>query len=186
MSVNSEDTRSVTVRPLRTADQYNLWKARVSSACWTVAPQNIFEVTDAQCVDATVAAERGELKNDWVGKCWTVLINSLYDDIFMKIAHIEHGHIKALIVEIHAALLIDSSEDGQILRVELYSTSMATCGNDLQSYIASIIQIYDKHSFLKMDVPQAELIHLFLRGLHPIFLPLQLYVVLPGNLPQYI
>ena len=61
---------------------------------------------------------------------------------------------------------------------------MATCGNDLQSYIASMIQIYDKLSFLKMDVPQAELIHLFLRGLHPIFLPLQLYVVLPGNLPD--
>jgi len=40
---------------------------------------------------------------------------------------------------------------------------MASCGNDLQSYIAFLKQRHEKLVFLKSSLAQKELVHLFLR-----------------------
>ena len=96
MSLNADDSRLTAVKTLlRSTDQFQLWKARVTAACWSSARRDIFTVTDDQCIEAINAAEKGEQKNDWVGKSWLILINSLHDDLFIKVAHIEQGHIAA-------------------------------------------------------------------------------------------
>ena len=61
---------------------------------------------------------------------------------------------------------------------------MSTNGNDLQTYISVLIQRRDKLLFLKAEIPEAELIHIFLRGLHSVFQPLQVYFAIPGNAPD--
>jgi hypothetical protein len=44
-------TRHVAVI-LRTADQYHLWKARISTACWSATRANVFDVSDEDCETA--------------------------------------------------------------------------------------------------------------------------------------
>jgi Integrase core domain/Zinc finger C-x8-C-x5-C-x3-H type (and similar) len=186
MSLNAEDSRppAIAVKPLRTIDQYHVWKLRVAAACWSVARRDIFVITDTHCVDATIAFEKNEIKQDWVGKCWAILINSLHDDLFIKVAHIPQGHIASVLAEIRAALLVNSAEDVQPLRIELYGTTMANCGNDLQSFISSIIQKKDKLLFLEVKIPEEELVHIFIRGLHPVFQSLQVFFAVPGSVPD--
>ena len=149
-----------------------------------MARRDIFTVTDAQCVDNVSAVEKNESKHDWVAKSWTILINSLHDEIFMKIAHVEHGHITSLWGEIRATLHICSVEDAQSLRVELYGTSMAKCGNDLQMFISTIIQKRDKLTFLEIEVPQSDLVHMFVQSLHTVFATIQMYCAVSGNIPN--
>lgn len=183
MSLSSDDLRPAVAKPLRTSDQYYLWKARITHACWSAARRDIFTVSDENCVDNINAVEKGESKHDWVSKCWTLLIGSIHDEVLMKVSHIEHGHIASLLAEVRATLLINSVEDVQSLRVELCATTMEKCGNDLQTYISTIIQQRDKLAFLDAEVPQLELVYLFVRALHPVFQTMQLYCAVPGQGP---
>ena len=88
MSLNSDDLRSASVKPLWTLDQYFLWKARITHVCWGTSKRDIFTVSDENCVDNINAVEKGESKHDWVSKCWTLLIGSMHDEVFMKVSHI--------------------------------------------------------------------------------------------------
>ena len=113
-----------------------------------------------------------EVRLDAVGKCWSIITTSLHDDLFLKLVHVEQGHIATLMAEIRAALLVNIAEDVQPLRLELYAASMAKdCNNDLQSFIAYIIQRKDKLLFLKVAVPDEELSLIFLKGLPSVFQP---------------
>ena len=82
MSANIEDSRFAFKTLLRTADQYPIWKQRLRAVCWGCVKQDIFDVTDDQCVAAINAFEKSEGK-DWVGKSWMMLTNSLHDDLFV-------------------------------------------------------------------------------------------------------
>jgi len=120
---------------LRTADQYHIWQARTSVACWAVSRIDIFTIKDTDCTKASkeFLESKAESKHqmDWVGKCWNIITLSLHDELFLKLVHIPHGHIASLIKEVQAALLVNMAEDVQPLRVELYSASMAShCGSD--------------------------------------------------------
>ena len=85
-----------------------------------------------------VAEEKVD-RADPIGKCWTLITQSLHDDLFLKLVHVEHGLIATLMLEIRAALLVNIAEDIQPLRLELYGASMQRdCTNDLQTFIAYI------------------------------------------------
>ena len=133
--------------------------------------------------------KEGELKlteptKDLIGKCWTLVTSSLHDDLFLKLVHVEPGAMATLMQEIRSALLVNIAEDIQPVRLELYNASMQRdCNNDLQSFIAYIIQRNDKLLFLKVKVPDEELVHIFLKGLPFVFQPLQVHYAIPGNTP---
>src|SRR5689334_18128648 len=46
-----------------------------------------------------------------------------------------------------------------------------------------IISKKEKLNFLQSAVPEAELIHLFIKGLSPVFQPIQVHFAIPGTLP---
>jgi hypothetical protein len=162
---------------LRTADQYALWKARTSAACWAKTSRDVFIVTDDECGFALLPEGEEQVIPDWVGKAWMTLCESLHDELFIRLVHVKHGRIATLLSEIRAALLVNLAEDVQPLRVELYSVSMARdCGSDLQSYISFIAQRKDKLSFLGVPIPDAELVAVLLKGLVPAFQPLLKYL----------
>lgn len=173
---------------LRTADQYTLWKERVAACCWAATRLDVFTLTDAQCEE--MAGESDEKKSDKerqdkIGKCFIIITSLLSDEIFVKVAHIEKGKLASLIAEIRATLAVNSVEDINPLRVELYSASMARdCQNDLQTYISYIISRKDKLAFLKSEVPESEIIHIFLKGLSPVFHPIQVHFAIPGTMPK--
>ena len=169
---------------LRTIDQYSVWRARVHGYCWATTRRDVFSVTDDQCVEATNAFEKGESKHDWVGKAWITINSSLHDDLFMKVCHIEQGHLASLLAEIRSALLVNTAEDIQPLRSELYALTMQSAGNDLQLFISGIVQRKEKLAFLKVVIPDEELVHIFTRGLHPIFTSLQVVWAVPGQTPE--
>jgi hypothetical protein len=181
---------------LRTAEQYHLWKARVHAACWAATRLDVFTITNEVCDTLAASPSTSEEKDkprpasespkvkDPVGKCWTLITGSLHDDLFIKLVHVQSGHIASLMAEIRSALLVNIAEDAQPLRLELYGASMQKdCNNDLQSFIAYIIQRRDKLLFLKIKIPEEELCQLFLKGLPSIFQPLQLHYAIPGNSP---
>ena len=64
-----------------------------------------------------------------------MLTNSLHDDLFMKIAHVEPGHIQTALIEIQQSLMVNSAEDIQSLRAEVDAATMTTNGSDLQTNI---------------------------------------------------
>ena len=125
---------------LRTADQYNLWKERVSACCWVTTRLDVFTLTDDECDAYTLEQEekKGERDRlDKVGKCYLTIISLLSDDLFIKVAHVPKGKLASLIAEIRSALAVGSAEDINPLRVELYAVSMVRdCHSDLQSYIS--------------------------------------------------
>jgi hypothetical protein len=174
--------RPVTVI-LRTADQYHLWKARISTACWSATRANVFEVSDNDCDKGLKVFAAGETKSDWVGRCWSIVTNALHDELFMKLAHVQQGHLATLMSEIRAALLVNIAEDIQPLRLELYAANMQSCSNDLQTYISFIMVRRDKLLFLGVTVPEEEVVHVFLKGLHSVFQPLQVHFAVPGTTP---
>ena len=144
MSANATSGLEDRVRiVLRTADQYYLWKARINASCWAATRIDVFSVTDTFCrkkMEDYVAEEKVD-RADPIGKCWTLITQSLHDDLFLKLVHVEHGLIATLMLEIRAALLVNIAEDIQPLRLELYGASMQRdCNNDLQTFIAFIIQ----------------------------------------------
>ena len=66
--------------------------------------------------------------------------------------------------------------------MELYGATMAKDGqNDLQTFVCYIKTKRDKLKFLKVDVPQSDLISIFLHGLHPVFQPLKLHYAVKSN-----
>jgi hypothetical protein len=171
---------------LRTADQYHLWRARVNASCWAATRVQVFTITDDECNKFMhkYADEKADTRQDIIGKCWTLITTSLHDELFLKLVHVEHGLIASLMSEIRSALLVNIAEDVQPLRLELYAASMQRdCNNDLQSFVAFIIQRRDKLLFLKIEVPDDELVHIFLKGLPSIFQPLQVHFAIPGNKP---
>ena len=177
-SYDSDASRSDIPR-LRTADQHDAWRARVADRCWTKTGKDILVVTDNACTTALQAAQRDDVKGDehkWVAKCWEVITKSLHDDVLLKVAHIERGRIATLLKEIAASLTVNTFDEVNPLRLELYGSSMQKCGCDLASYIA-YIQVRDKKlTFLKKPVPEDELISIFINGLHPVLTPLKIHL----------
>jgi hypothetical protein len=72
-----------------------------------------------------------------------------------------------------------------VSKLELYGGTMQKdCGCELQTWINFIVERAGKLSFLKKPVEEAELVTLFLKGLHPVFNQLQVYFAIPGSLPK--
>jgi hypothetical protein len=175
---------------LKSGEQYALWKERMSNLCWASTRLDAFALTDLECDKLSKAYDDLKDKdiltaqrNDVIGKCWIVLTSNLSDELFLKVAHVQKGHIASLIAEIRSSLAVGSAEDLQPLRVELYSANMRDCNNDLQSYISYIITRKDKLAFLKSEIPEVELVHIFLKGLSSVFNPLQVHFAIPNMLP---
>jgi hypothetical protein len=174
---------------LKTADQYDIWKARVSDVCWSATLKDVFSITDDDCKAAIAKLELPEQKEkylyDWVGKCWTILTSSLHDDVYRKVNHVSRGLLQSLLREISHALVVNNLEEVSPLRLELYGATMQKdCGCDLQTWVNFIVERAGKLNFLKKPVEEAELITLFLKGLHPVFNQLQVYFAIPGSLPK--
>jgi len=115
--------------------------------------------------------------NSWVSTCWLILTKSLHDDILLKVAHVERGHIETLLKEIAASLVVHTLDEVGPLRLELYAASMLKNGNsDLQAYIA-YLQMRQRKLALKKPVTEDELVSIF-KGLHPLFQPLQVHLAI--------
>ena len=168
-------------------DQYDIWKARVTDACWSATLMNVFDVTDEKSAISELEKKVPDNKHkfEWVGKCWTILTSSLHDDLYRRVNHTPRGFIKSLLNEISHALVVNNFEDVAPLRLELYGATMQKdCSNDLQLWINYIVERADKLIFLKKPVDAPELVTIFLKGLHPVFNQLQVYFAIPGQLPK--
>ena len=172
---------------LKTADQYQAWRVRIANKCWAATGKDIFALKDQVCVAAikAVMEEKDASKRDnWVGTCWLTITGALHDDLLVKVAHVERGMIGSLLAEINAALVVYSAEEIQPLRLELYGATMQKEGNsDLQTYYAYLEQRRRKLAFLQRPVEDAEMMSIFLKGLHPIFQPLQVHFAIPNTMP---
>ena len=110
---------------------------------------------------------------------------SLHDEVYRKVNHVSRGLLKTLLTEISHALVVSNLEDVSPLRLELYGATMQKdCGCDLQVWVNFIVERAGKLNFLKKPVEEAELVTLFLKGLHPVFNQLQVYFAIPGSLPK--
>jgi hypothetical protein len=174
---------------LRTADQYDMWKARVGDVCWSATGKDIFAVTDEQCkavlaVFEDPAAEK-KAGTEWLAKCWNLVSNSLHDDVYRKVTHVSRGLLQTLLLEISHALVVNNLEEVPALRLELYGASMQKQGEcDLQAWVSFIVERAAKLNFLKKPVDENELIAIFLQGLHPTFNQLQVAFAVPGGAPK--
>lgn len=88
------------------------------------------------------------------------------------------------LLEIQNTLVVNNMEEVAPLRIELYAATMHDCCSDLQTWISFIVERSNKLAFLKKEVPQDELVAIFLKGLHPVFQQLQVYFSCPGQLPE--
>ena len=124
---------------LKTADQYDVWKARVADACWSATGKDIFALTDEACLQK--AADKAKKVTDWLGKCWQIVTSSLHDELYRKVSHIPRGQLRLLLIEISHALVVSNLEDVQPLRLELFGASMVKdCNSDLQAWISFVIE----------------------------------------------
>ena len=91
---------------------------------------------------------------DWVGRCWMILTSSLHDELYIKVSpHVTHGYIKKLLTEIDASLVVNTWEDAQPVRLELYGASMQKdCDSDLQTWVSFLHQKSSKLAFLSTNV----------------------------------
>ena len=104
---------------LRTADQHDAWRVRISDKCWAKTGKDILAVTNAACKaaltklhdEAKTADERAA--HSWVSTCWLMITKSLHDDILMKVAHVERGCIETLLKEIAASLVVSTLDEGR-------------------------------------------------------------------------
>jgi hypothetical protein len=159
----------------------------MASYCWALTRLDVFALSDEDCENLMTAHEekKAKISTDPVGICWDILTKHLSDDLFLKVSHVGKGRIGSLVAEIRASLAVSTVEDVQPLRVDLHGVDMVRdCGNDLQTYISFIISRRNKLQFLNSEVPQNELIHIFIKGLSPIFQPLQVHFAIPGTLPD--
>lgn len=120
---------------------------------------------------------------DWVNKMWMIVTHSLHDDLYKKVAHVQRGMLPVLLKEISHALVVSNAEDVPVLRLELYGGSMQQQGSDLQAWINFLVERAQKLNFLGHPVPEAELVAIFLKGLHSTFQQLQVYFAVPGQMP---
>jgi hypothetical protein len=187
---------------LKTADQYDMWKARVTDACWAACHRNVFDLSDNDCKTGLAlydeAAERKAKSKkgdtdlvvgppDWVGKCWIIITQSLHDDVYRKVSHIPRGAIRSLLLEVGHALVVNNLEEVPPLRLELYGGTMQKdCGSDLQTWVNFIYERANKLAFLKHAVQEDELIAIFLKGLHPIFQQLQVTLLFPASCRRHL
>ena len=171
MSLNDDTPPRPKTFVLKTADQYELWKARICAKCFFSTHHDPFLVKDEDCIRDMNPVAEGEILAarpplEWVGRMWLIIIGSLHDDLFIKLTHVQHGHVETMMKEIRAALLVDMGNDVQDMRTELYKSNMVThCNGDLQAYISYVTQRKQKLSFLV--VPERELVSIFLGGLPP-------------------
>jgi len=157
----------------------------VSNECWAKTGKDILLVSNNACVAALVKLHSDDAKteeiaaNSWVSTCWLILTKSLHDDILLKVAHVERGHIETLLKEIAASLVVHTLDEVGPLRLELYAASMLKdCNSDLQAYIAYLQMRQRKLAFLKKPVAEDELVAIFIKGLHPLFQPLQVHLAI--------
>ena len=172
---------------LRTADQHDAWRVRISDKCWAKTGKDILAVTNAACKaaltklhdEAKTADERAA--HSWVSTCWLMITKSLHDDILMKVAHVERGCIETLLKEIAASLVVSTLDEVGPLRLELYGATMQKdCNSDLQTYIAFLQLRQRKLTFLRKPVDEDELVNIFIQGLHPVFQPLKVHLAIVG------
>ena len=104
----------------------------------------------------------------------------------MKVTHVSRGLLKSLLTEIGHAIMVNNLDEVPPLRLELYGATMQKdCGSDLQCWINYILERASKLLFLKKEVPQEELVAIFLKGLHPVpFQQLQVFFAIPGQMPK--
>jgi len=185
--LNADHNTSAKLPLLKSADQYLAWRTRVADKCWALTGHDLADVTDKECVAAlkTAGDEKEAAKRDcWVSKCWLIITSSLHDDLLLKLT-VKRGLIQSLMAEINAALQINSAEEIQPLRLELYGATMQKDGNaDLQTYIAYLMQRQKKLAAHGKPVEDEEMISIFLKGLHPVYQPLQVHFAIPGTLPK--
>jgi hypothetical protein len=184
---NSAELQSAKIPLLKTADQYLAWRARVYDKCWAVTGHDLSQVTDDECLAGLKAAadEKDASKRDlWVSKSWMIITGSLSDELLLKMTA-QRGMIRSLLNDINLSLMINNAEEVTPLRLELYGATMQKDGNnDLQSYIAYLVQRKNKLEAHGKRVDDGELVAIFLRGLHPLYQPLQLHFALPGQMPN--
>ena len=172
---------------LKTADQYDLWRARTADACWAATGMDLFALDEDDCDTAILGVSSPDPDErklyDWVNKMWMIVTHSLHDDLYKKVAHVQRGMLPVLLREISHALVVSNLEDVPVLRLELYGGSMLQQGSDLQAWINFLVERAHKLSFLGNPVPEAELVAIFLKGLHPTFQQLQVYFAVPGQMP---
>src|SRR4029078_2294099 len=124
--LNADHNTSAKLPLLKSADQYLAWRTRVADKCWALTGHDLADVTDKECVAAlkTAGDEKEAAKRDcWVSKCWLIITSSLHDDLLLKLT-VKRGMIQSLMAEINAALQINSAEEIQPLRPELYGATM--------------------------------------------------------------
>lgn len=172
---------------LKTADQYDVWRGRIADACWATTGMDLFAIDDDDCDTAILGFAGGDAEEkklyDWVNKLWMLVTGSLHDDLYKRVSHVRRGMLPDLLKEISHALVVSNLEEVPVLRLELYSGTMQSAGNDLQNWINYIVERASKLSFLGHPVPDAELVAIFLKGLHSTFQQLQVYFSVPGNMP---
>lgn len=126
----------------------------------------------------------GGIYPEWITTCWLLIISSLSDELIQQVRHVNRGAIPEILKEIQNAMCLDLTYDEQTLMQELFSATMPNTGNDLQSFIAYIKSKRDKVRYLEKEVKEADLVHIFIRGLHPVFAPLQVYYATPVGRPK--
>ena len=167
---------------LRTADQYEAWVAKISDKCWSKTGKDIFTITDAACVAALTKlhseskSSTESAQHGWVTTCWSAITKSLHDEIMIKVAHVERGHIASLLKEIASALTVYNTDEVGILRLELFGATMEKCNSDLQSFISYLQLRQRKLKFLKKSLADEDLVAIFVNGLHPILAPLKMHM----------
>ena len=115
-------------------------------------------------------------KHGWVTTCWNTITKSLHDEILLKVAHVERGHIETLLKEIASSLTVFTQDEVSPLRLEIYGATMEKCGSDLQSFIAYIQTRQRKLVFLKKAMPEEELVGILINGLHPVMQQLKIHL----------
>lgn len=190
MSLNAQDPRCAVV--LKTADQYTVWKSRVGDACWAACHKDIWKVNFADCHEALTQYDdkkdvdlATKSKNDWVGHCWMIITSSLHDELYTRVSHVSRGDIPGLLKEISHALVINTAEDVQPLRLKVYGANMQKdADNDLQKWIAFLTECNRKLDFLGKPMEEEELVGVFLKGLNPVFNALQIHFAIPKQMPK--
>lgn len=182
MSLNEPSIEEAGKIPLlRTAEHYLAWRTRVADKCWSLTGRDITEVTDKDCITALRGPDQ---KDPWVHRCWVIITSSLHDDLLLKLTT-KRGLIQSVLTEINACLLINTAEEVQPLRHELYGATMQREGeNDLQTYIAYLSHRQKKLIAHEKGIEEDEMVSIFLKGLHPIYQALQIHFATPGNMPK--
>src|SRR5690349_3773284 len=84
---------------LRSAENYDIWRIRVSAECWAATRKELFEISQEQ-VDAfnseiktaPTKKDKTGLDYDWVTQIWGILTTSLHDELLLKTRHITKGN----------------------------------------------------------------------------------------------